>query len=81
MRINREIKSIKLFESSSLRINREIKSIKLFDSNYFIDDIQLYIDDWVKLIRNKFKSNKNHYVIDHEQISYVVTRLDDKTFT
>ena len=32
-------------------------------------------------MRNKLKNNKNHYVIDHEQMSYVVTRLDDKVFT
>ena len=32
-------------------------------------------------MRNKLKDNRDHYAIDHEQMLYVVTRLDDKTFT
>ena len=32
-------------------------------------------------MRNKFKNNKNYYIINYEQMLYVVIRLDDKTFT
>ena len=32
-------------------------------------------------MRNKLKDNRDHYAIDHEQMSYVVTRLDGKAFT
>ena len=32
-------------------------------------------------MRNKLKNNKNHYIIEIEQMSYVVTRLDEIFFT
>ncbi len=54
------------------------KSIKLFDSSLFEDSKQ-NVNNWLSWMRNKLKTNKNHFSIKEIKIAYVKSWVSETT--
>ncbi len=87
-RLQKEMKKknviIHHLEATSSRLSTSIskdwfsKSIKLSDSSLFEDSRQ-NVNNWLFQMRNKLKTNKNHFSIEEMKIAYVKNRVDETT--
>jgi hypothetical protein len=50
---------------------------KLSDSFVFIDDKNLFINNWLRIMKNKLEKNADWFSIDVKQKTYVKTRIND----
>ncbi len=57
-------------QSTSISEDWFSKSIKLLDSSLFEDSTQ-NVDNWLSRMRNKLKTNKNHFSIEELKIAYI----------
>ncbi len=74
--IIRHLKAASSRQSISISEDRFLKSIKLLDSSLFKDSTQ-NVDNWLSWMRNKLKTNKNHFSIKELKIAYIKSRVSE----
>ncbi len=63
-------------QSTSISEDWFSKSIKLLNSSLFEDSTQ-NVDNWLSWMRNKLKTNKNHFSIEELKIAYIESRVSE----
>lgn len=66
--------------SSADVAERTKRSMKLPDPEIFKDNIEVRIDQWLVVMRNKLMGNADHYPTEQDKIIYVLTRVGGQAF-